>query len=111
MAVSPGSACMCILDGGHFTLLYFSFPDADADTGMQAGVPLVCINRCLQRRASTYRALRNKDWLALKIAMPKLERPHLLLDNLQISGALLKGVIVSDAIRLLLTTQLSTLLF
>ena len=43
--------------------------------------------------------------------MPKLERPHLLLDNLQISGALLKGVIVSDAIRLLLTTQLSTLLF
>ena len=42
MAVSPGSACMIILDGAHFTLLYFSFPDADADTGMQAGLALVC---------------------------------------------------------------------
>lgn len=56
-------------------------------------------------RASIYPALRNRDWLALKIAMPKLEPPYLLLDNLQISCALLKGVIV---IRLLLTTQLST---
>jgi hypothetical protein len=40
-------------------------------------------------RETIYPALRNKDRRALKIAMPKLEPPYLLLDDLQISGALL----------------------
>lgn len=40
-------------------------------------------------RAIVDPALGNKDWRALEIAMPKLEPPYLLLDGLQISGALL----------------------